>query len=80
MREWRGKAHPFARHWVRGQSMDDTTSSAVEPRRHGIDPHGAGGALGLNGIMVWKAANVSVENLTACNFLGGRAPSGNEIW
>lgn len=38
---------------------------------------------GLNGIMVWKADNVSVENLTACNFLGGSGgdgQTGNEIW
>ena len=41
------------------------------------------GAKGLNGIMVWKADNVSVENLTACNFLGGSGGdgvTGNEIW
>ena len=30
--------------------------------------------------MVWKAANVSIENLTACNFLGGKGDAGNEIW
>ncbi len=35
---------------------------------------------GVNGLMVWKAANVSIENLTACNFLGGSADAGNEIW
>jgi hypothetical protein len=29
---------------------------------------------------VWKAANVSIENLTACNFLGGSREAGNEIW
>ena len=34
------------------------------------------GALGLNGIMVWKAANVWVQNLTVCNFLGG---SGGDV-
>jgi hypothetical protein len=39
-----------------------------------------GGPAGLNGIMVWKADNVSVENLTACNFLGGNGDAGNEIW
>ncbi len=42
-----------------------------------------GGPAGLNGIMVWKADNVSVENLTACNFLGGSGgdgQTGNEIW
>jgi hypothetical protein len=38
---------------------------------------------GLNGVEVWKARNVSVENLTACNFLGGTGGdggTGNEIW
>jgi hypothetical protein len=39
-----------------------------------------GGASGLNGLMVWKARNVSIENLTACNFLGGSRDAGNEIW
>jgi hypothetical protein len=41
------------------------------------------GAAGLNGIMVWKADNVWVQNLTACNFLGGSGgdgSTGNEIW
>ncbi len=36
--------------------------------------------VGRNGIVVWKADNVSVDNLTACNFLGGSGDSGNEIW
>jgi hypothetical protein len=35
---------------------------------------------GANGLMVWKARNVSIENLTACNFLGGTADAGNQIW
>jgi hypothetical protein len=39
-----------------------------------------GKAQGRNGIVVWKANNVSIENLTACNFLGGAGDSGNEIW
>ena len=30
--------------------------------------------------MVWKAANVWVQNLTACNFLHGSGDTGNEIW
>jgi hypothetical protein len=37
-------------------------------------------ASGVNGLMVWKASNVSIENLTACNFLGGSRDAGNEIW
>jgi hypothetical protein len=39
-----------------------------------------GGRLGRNGIVVYKASGVSVENLTACNFLTGSGNSGNEIW
>ncbi len=35
---------------------------------------------GVNGVMVFKAANVSIENLTACNFLGGSRDTGNGIW
>jgi hypothetical protein len=46
-------------------------------------PHGlkAGdAALGLNGVLVYKAANVWVQNLTACNYLHGSGNTGNEIW
>jgi len=39
-----------------------------------------GTPVGRNGILVWKADDVSVENLTACNFLGGSGDGGNEIW
>ncbi|HTD50865.1 MAG TPA: hypothetical protein VK771_09710, partial [Acidimicrobiia bacterium] len=35
---------------------------------------------GRNGIMIWKANGVSVDNLTVCNFLAGSDSSGNEIW
>ncbi|MBV8431818.1 MAG: hypothetical protein JO244_11675 [Solirubrobacterales bacterium] len=43
-------------------------------------PSSANGPLGLNGIMVWKADDVRVQNLTACNFLGGSGTAGNEVW
>ncbi len=42
--------------------------------------HSGDGPLGLNGIMVWKANNVWVQNLTACNYLHGSGATGNEIW
>ena len=35
---------------------------------------------GLNGLMAWKANNVWVQNLTACNYLHGSGDTGNEIW
>ena len=43
-------------------------------------PAGTKGALGLNGIMVWKADDVWVQNLSVCNFLGGTGDAGNGIW
>jgi len=36
--------------------------------------------IGRNGILIFKADNVSVENLTACNFLDGAGGGGNQIW
>jgi hypothetical protein len=38
------------------------------------------GPLGRNGILIWKAADVWVQNLTVCNFLGGSGNVGNELW
>jgi|GEM_PF-175654 len=43
------------------------------------DPAG-GGPGGRNGILVWQADDVSVENLTVCNYLHGSGTTGNEIW
>lgn len=39
-----------------------------------------GAHIGRNGIVVYKANGVSIENLTACNFLGSNDNNGNEIW
>jgi hypothetical protein len=49
-------------------------------RNQNFGPASAKGPMGLNGIMVFKADNVDVENLTACNFLAGSGDAGNEIW
>ena len=45
-------------------------------------PPGDQGAkpVGLNGVMVYKANNVWVQNLTTCNFLGGSGNGGNGVW
>jgi len=56
---------------------------SAQPADQNFGPSSAKGRLGLNGIMVWKAADVWVQNLTACNFLGGSGgdgQTGNEIW
>jgi hypothetical protein len=39
-----------------------------------------GKAVGRNGILIWKASSVSVDNLTVCNFLAGTGDSGNQVW
>jgi len=44
-----------------------STRTSVRRRRQG---------QGRNGIVVWKADHVSIENMTACNFLGGAGDSG----
>jgi hypothetical protein len=36
--------------------------------------------LGRNGVLVFEADGVTVENLTACNFLAGSYGGGNQIW
>ena len=37
-------------------------------------------ASGRNGIVIYKANKVSIENLTTCNFRSGGGDSGNGIW
>ena len=39
-----------------------------------------GNAIGRNGIVVYDADNVTIENLTTCNFLSGTEDSGNGVW
>ncbi len=65
--------------------VDGTKSTASTPcssntadQNFGVDNGGT--PAGRNGILVWKADNVSIENLTACNFLSGNGDAGNEIW
>jgi hypothetical protein len=46
-----------------------------------LGPASGGSNLGLNGLMVWKAADVWMQNLTVCNFLAaGKDDNGNQIW
>ncbi len=63
--------------------IDGTTKGAAcnsKKANQNFGPNTSKGHTGLNGILVYKANNVSIENLTACNFLGGSGDSGNEIW
>jgi len=66
---------------VDGTKPGSSTPCSAAPS---VQDYGANDAQGKpqgrNGIVVWEADNVSVENLTACNFLSGSGDSGNEIW
>jgi hypothetical protein len=65
---------------VDGTKAGSAPCSAA-PAQQSLGAVGSNGkADGRNGIVVWKADNVSIENLTACNFLSGSGDSGNEIW
>ncbi len=56
-------------------------SCSADPAAQTYGPLGSDGkAVGRNGIVVWKADGVTIDNLTACNFRGGTGDSGNGIW
>ena len=60
--------------------VDGTLAKASTPCSAAAADQNTLGGKGRNGILVWKANGVSVENLTACNFLAGTGSAGNEIW
>jgi hypothetical protein len=66
---------------VDGTKAGAPGSCSANPVDQSLGPVGSGGqAEGRNGIVVWKANDVSIDNLTVCNFLGGAGDSGNQIW
>jgi hypothetical protein len=54
------------------------SASAADQELGPLDKEGR--HVGRNGIEVFMTAGVSVENLTACNFLTGSAGGGNQVW
>jgi len=64
-----------------GLSEAGFPACSSDPAAQDYGRPGANGApVGRNGVLVWKASDVSVENLTVCNFLAGTGASGNQIW
>ncbi len=55
-------------------------SSKAAAQNYGPTAPGGKSPLGRNGIVVYKANNVTIDNLTVCNFLNGAGYAGNEIW
>jgi hypothetical protein len=65
---------------VDGTKSTATTACSSNPADQNFGVDNGGTPAGRNGILVWKADNVSVENLTVCNFLSGNGNAGNEVW
>ena len=59
-----------------GASRCSSATADQDPGPLGPD----GAPTGRNGLIVFKTSGVSVENLTACNFLSGADTPGDEIW
>jgi hypothetical protein len=78
------KAHLRLRGMNRNTVIVDGTKSGPPCSRAQADqnlgPSSSNGPLGANGVMVWKANAVWVQNMSACNFLGGAGTAGNEFW
>jgi hypothetical protein len=77
--------HVYLRGMNRNEVVVDGTKPGSAPcsrRRAAQDlgPTGRKGRLGRNGILIYKANDVWVQNLTVCNFLKGAGETGNEIW
>ena len=76
--------------WIRGMDrnavvLDGTkpgasqcSSAAADQNLGPLDSNGL--PTGRNGLVVFKASSVSVENLTACNFIAGDLTPADEIW
>ncbi|HUO05513.1 MAG TPA: hypothetical protein VMU16_09980 [Candidatus Binataceae bacterium] len=60
--------------------VDGTIPGAPQCSSNPSDQDPGPNGIGRNGVLVWKASGVSVENLTSCNFLDGSGGGGNEIW
>ncbi|MGH3564326.1 MAG: hypothetical protein ACRDTN_21750, partial [Mycobacterium sp.] len=76
--------------WIRGMDrnkviIDGTKAGAPQCSSAQADqdfgPPGPDGTpTGRNGLTVFKASGVSVENLSTCNFLSGSDGAGNVLW
>jgi hypothetical protein len=63
-----------------GVIIDGSNGSARHPCPSSAKLQDTNGGAGRNGIVVWKASGVSIQNLTVCDYLAGTSGRGNEIW
>ena len=60
--------------------VDGTKPGSPECSATKKDQNFGANKAGRNGIVVYKADNVTIQNLTVCNFLAGKGSSGNAVW
>ena len=76
--------------WIRGMDRNAVVLDGTKPGAsqcssaqadQNLGPLDSNGLpTGRNGLVVFKASGVSVENLTACNFIAGDLTPADEIW
>ena len=60
--------------------VDGTKPGSPACSNKKADQNFGANAAGRNGIVVFETDNVTVQNLTVCNFLSGKGSSGNGVW
>jgi hypothetical protein len=61
--------------------IDGSNGSAQHPCPSSPRLQDTNGGMGRDGIVVWKASGVTIQNLTVCDYLAGTGGEhGNEIW
>jgi hypothetical protein len=60
--------------------IDGSHGSARHPCPSSAKLQDTRGGAGRDGVVVWKASGVTIQNLTVCDYLAGTGGHGNEIW
>ena len=60
--------------------IDGSNGTASRPCPSSPALQSFNGGVGRNGIEVYKASGVTIQNLTVCDYPGGTGDTGNEIW
>jgi hypothetical protein len=60
--------------------IDGSNGTASQPCPSDPALQDTNGGVGRNGIEVFKASGVTIQNLTVCDYLLGTGRTGNEIW
>jgi hypothetical protein len=63
-----------------GVIIDGSNGTASRPCPSSPALQDTNGGVGRDGIVVWKASGVTIQNLTVCDYLSGTGGHGNEIW